>query len=421
MGNFFSHRDTCRACHGKDVSVVLPLQPLQVATPNIGSTDSESVEALAQALVPLDLYRCAGCGHLQLLDIINPSVHYDNFSYRTSISLGLTQHFERLATTVIDQLQLSSSDLVVEIGSNDGTLLRFFQNKGMNVLGIDPARAIARAATSEGIETIADFFTLDLAKQIRAKHGPAAVVLCNNTFANLDDLDGPIAGIEHLLADDGVMVFETQHGADVIERFLIDTIYHEHLSYFLAGSLKELFARTGMDLFALEPIGMKGGSIRGFVQKTGGARQPDGSLDKIIAAEAAQGLEDPVTYEAFMRRLKGIKTDLRALIEKALSAGQRVAGYGASVGSVTMINQLGLGNVLAMIADDKPLGEAIVGPDYIIPIVSPDALSQSDIDWVIILAWRYAEPIIRNNQALLENGMKFIQPLPALHIHEGAS
>ena len=264
MKSLFYHRKTCRLCHSEAVETVVPLAPIPIATPNIGlATKGTDGGGIATTLAPLDLYLCHACGHLQLLDIIDPEVQYTHFAYTTSISLGLTEHFDRMADSVIARAKLAPGALVVEIGSNDGTLLRFFKQRGMRVLGIDPARATALRATAEGIETLPTFFTATLADKIRTEHGPAAVIISNNTFANLDDLDDPTDGIRRLLADDGLFVFETQHGADVIRRMLIDTIYHEHLSYFLVGPLVPFFARHGMTLFAAEHLTTKGGSIRG--------------------------------------------------------------------------------------------------------------------------------------------------------------
>ncbi len=409
----FYHRDNCRLCHSKAVEVVVPLAPIPVATPNIGmAAKGEEAKGLDSALVPLDLYLCRDCGHLQLLDIIDPEVQYTHFAYTTSITLGLTEHFGRLADTVIERAKLKPGAFIVEVGSNDGTLLRFFKDRGMRVLGIDPARATALKATAEGIETLPTFFTTQLADEIRAKHGPAAVIVSNNTYANLDDLDGPTEGIRRLLADDGLFLFETQHGADVINRMLIDTIYHEHQSYFLAGPMVPFFKRHGMELFATEHLTQKGGSFRGYAQLKGGPHKPDGSLDKMIAEENAAGLKEPKTYTSFVDRLTRMRADLSAAIEAEKKAGKRIAGFGASVGTVTLINQFGLGRSLDMVFDDKPLAEALLGPGYRIPVLPSSAMYEKKPDIVVILAWRYAEPIMAKHKAFMDGGGRFAVPWP---------
>jgi SAM-dependent methyltransferase len=417
MKPLFHRRADCRLCHSSAVEVVVPLAPIPVATPNVGAATVAGRSELAAALAPLDLYLCRDCGHLQLLDVINPEVQYNNFAYTTAISLGLTEHFGRMADAVIAHAGLAPGDLVVEVGSNDGTLLRFFKERGMSVLGIDPARAIAAAATAAGIETIALFFTDELARRIRDERGPARVVISNNTFANLDDLDDPTAGIRRLLADDGLFVFETQHGADVIRRLLVDTIYHEHLSYFLVGPLVDFFARHGMELVAVEHLTTKGGSIRGYAQLAGGPHRPDGSVVTIAAQEAADSLDSPQSYRRFVDRLAQLRQRMSGAVAAETRAGRRIAGYGASVGTVTLVNQFELGRVLDFIADDKPLTQALLGPGYRIPVVAPDALYAQRPDLVVILAWRYAEPIMAKHRRYTEGGGRFVVPWPDFSIH----
>lgn len=418
MKPLFYHRTTCRLCQSGAVEAVVPLAPIPVATPNIGlSAKGVEGDSIATALAPLDLYLCRHCGHLQLLDIIDPEVQYTHFAYTTSISLGLTEHFSRMADTVIARAKLAPGSLVVEVGSNDGTLLRFFKERGMKVLGIDPARATALRATAEGIETLPTFFTTQLADKIRAEHGPASVIISNNTFANLDDLDDPTDGIRRLLADDGLFVFETQHGADVIRRMLIDTIYHEHLSYFLVGPLVPFFARHGIEFFAAEHLTMKGGSIRGYCQLVGGPHRPDGTIAGMTAEEAADGLTKPETYRNFVDRLTGLRADLSRIFMTKAKAGRRIAGYGASVGTVTLITQFDLGRSLEMVFDDKPLAEALLGPGYRIPVLPAAALYETHPDLVVILAWRYAKPIMAKHHRFIESGGRFVVPWPTFSVH----
>lgn len=413
MKPVFYHRATCRLCQSPAVEAVVPLAPIPVATPNIGmAAKGAEGEGLASALVPLDLYLCRGCGHLQLLDIIDPEVQYTHFAYTTSISLGLTEHFGRMADAVIARAKLAPGAFVVEVGSNDGTLLRFFKERGMRVLGIDPARATALRAAAEGIETLPTFFTTMLADEIRAKYGPAAIIISNNTFANLDALDDPTEGIRRLLADDGLFVFETQHGADVIKRMLIDTIYHEHLSYFLVGPLVPFFKRHGMEFFSVEHLPTKGGSIRGYCQRAGGPYAADGSIAAVMGEEKAAGLDKPETYRAFVERLAAMRADLAGALDAAAKTGHRIAGYGASVGTVTLINQFNLGHRLEMVFDDKPLTEALLGPGYRIPVLPAAAIYDKRPDIIVVLAWRYADPIIAKHRRFIDAGGRFAIPWP---------
>ncbi len=412
MTSLFHHRTTCRLCGSSQVEIFVPLNPIPLTSPNIGMTDELRSRGDTEVMVPVDVWVCHDCGHIQLLDVIDSAIQYNNFLYTTSISLGLAEHFGALAREVIERAGLKAGDLVVEVGSNDGTLLRFFKDAGMVVLGIDPARETARRATEAGIETIGDFFTGALGRQLRETRGAAKVIISNNTFANLDDCDDVTQGIVALLAADGLFVFETSYGADVIEKGLLDTIYHEHLSYFTVRPLERFFRRHGMEMFDVERIWTKGGSIRGFVQHKEAGRPILPGVAELIAHETALGLDRRPIYQAFSDRIEVARAKLEDQIAEAAKTGRPLAAYGASVGSVTLIHQFDLSRRLAFIADDKPLGEALAGPTYRIPIVASPALYDQNPALVVILAWRYAEPIMAKHRAFTEKGGVFAMPLP---------
>ncbi len=391
----------------------MPLQPIAMATPNVDlQAVAQRYSGVAQVSVPLDLYLCRQCGHLQLLDVIDPDIQYTHFKYTTSISLGLPEHFRKLADELIASTGTKPGSLVVEIGSNDGTLLRPFKEHGLNILGIDPAQETAQRATASGIPTLADFFTSKLADEIAQKHGRAAIVIANNTFANIDDLADVATGIERLLAPDGVFVFETSYGADVVEKFLIDTVYHEHLSYFMVRPLIAFFRRHGLELYNVQHIWTKGGSLRGFVKHAKDARPIAPAVAATAERERSLGLDDLPPYRKFAAHIDGIRETLGNVIADCRRQGQKIAGYGASVGTVTLVQQFGLGSVLDFIADDNPLTDAVIGPDYRIPVLSPAALAERRPSLVVILAWRYAEPIRQKNMRYVQHGGRFLVLLP---------
>ena len=415
MTQYFCTRKTCRLCASPAVEVAVPLEPIAVATPNVDlNAVVQRYTGVAQISVPMDLYLCRACGHLQILDVIDPEIQYAHFKYTTSISLGLTEHFRKLAEELLVSTGAKAGSLIVEIGSNDGTLLRAFKERGLNVLAIDPAQETAQRATASGIPTLATFFTRKLAEEIADKHGRAAIIIANNTFANIDDLADVARGIARLLAADGVFVFETSYGADVVEKFLLDTVYHEHLSYFMVRSLVDFFHRRGMELYDVQHIWTKGGSLRGFVKLAKDARPIASSVAKMVEHERNLGLDEMAPYRKFAAHIDDIRKLLDGVAAEHRSRGQKIAGYGASVGSVTLVQQFGLGSVLDFIADDNPLTDAIVGPDYRIPVLPPIALEERKPALVVILAWRYAEPIYKKNMRYVENGGRFVVLLPDL-------
>jgi SAM-dependent methyltransferase len=417
MPSWFYKRQSCRLCDSTDLDCVLPLREIPIVTPNVDVGNASKQFSGIQGLsVPLGLYLCQHCRHLQLLDVVNPDVQYNNFSYTTSISLGLPEHFRKFAGEVIADVKPAPGGLVLEIGSNDGTLLRAFDERGMKVLGVDPARKIAARATESGVRTLAEFFTEQLAKRIRAEHGLAEIVIANNTFANLDDLSDFATSVRTVLAPAGVFVFETSYGADVVQKTLIDTVYHEHLSYFMVAPLDRYFARHGMELIDVQHVWTKGGSIRGTVQLAGGPRARAASVDSMIADEKRLGFDGMAPFRKLGTDVAALKKEVSELVEDRTAARKRIAGYAASVGTVTLIQQFELGPVLEFIADDKPLCEQIAGAGYRIPVVSPESIYERKPDSIFVLAWRYAEPIIEKHRRYLAGGGEFIIPLPKVSV-----
>ncbi len=410
-------RSTCRLCDSTQLDCVVPLRAIPIVTPNVDAGNAAREHAGVQELsVPLGLYLCGECGHLQLLDVVNPGVQYNNFRYTTTISPGLPEHFLKFVDEVIASTGTAPASRVVEVGSNDGTLLRAFKERDMNVLGVDPAQTIAERATQSGVTTLPTFFTRELALKIRSERGPADIVIANNTFANIDDLSDFAAAIRSLLTPKGVFVFETSYGADVVQKTLIDTVYHEHLSYFMAGPLDRYFQRHGLQLIDVQHIWTKGGSIRGTVQLADGPLRRLPSVDRMIAEETRLGFDGKAPFDRMKASVAALQNEIAALVGASKAAGNRIAAYGASVGTVTLIQQFGIGPSLDFVADDSPLCEFLSSPDYRIPVLRPEAIYDRKPDLIVLLAWRYADTIIAKHQRFLAQGGEFIIPLPEVRL-----
>jgi SAM-dependent methyltransferase len=419
MTGLYETLDHCLLCRAKTLELVLPLAPIPIATPNFSVP--ERLRAESTKGVPLELYQCRGCGHLQVGQVGNPEFQYRDYVYTTSLSPGLTEHFERYSNEVWNRIKPSPQTLVVEIGSNDGTLLRFFRSLGMRTVGVDPARRIAEEATRSGIETIGDFFSERLAHDIRAKHGLATLVVANNMIANVHDLVDFAKGVEALLADDGAFVFETQYGVDVVERALLDTVYHEHLSYFRIRPLEKLFAPLGLHAIDVQRVPTKGGSIRVTVARVNGPRKVDDSVGAILAEEQHKRVYERSFFEILARQLASVTSELAKLVAEYKTGGRLVAGYGVSVGTTTLLPRFGLIDKIDFVVDDDPNKErTLEGPGYAIPVGRPQMLLEKNPAAVVVFAWRYADAIVKGNAAYLNAGGRFIIPLPDVRIIQGA-
>jgi SAM-dependent methyltransferase len=412
MSEAHYRRDTCRLCGSRNLDVALHYVP----TPPADAYVSAKYRDAVQEAYPLDLYLCRDCGFSQLCDVIRADSIYVDYIYETKSSLGLAQHFERYANAVIDRIKPPPGALVVDIGSNDGTLLRFFQKRGKAVLGIDPACEIALAATAEGVETLPEFFTQELSQKIRRERGPAAIIVVNNLFANVDELGDFTDGLRMLLGPDGVFIFESFYLGDLIDNMVFDFIYHEHLSSFSVAPLVSFFRCHGMELIDAERVPTKGGSLRYTVQLAGGPRKVSAAVTDLLAEEERRGLGRIETFKAFNARIDDARKQTIDLLRKLKQDGKIIAGYGASATSTTLIYHFGLGDYLNFLVDEYPRKQNLFSPGLHLPVLGQQALIDRNVDHVVILAWRYVQPILDKNRAFRDRGGRFIVPLPKLEV-----
>ena len=373
--------------------------------------------AVPEPVYPLELYMCNDCHHVQLGHVVDPAILYQrSYSYVSATSPAFLEHLRSYAAAMVQQLELQSPDLVVDIGSNDGSCLRFFAEAGARVLGVDPATEIALRATRSGIETVADFFSYELAVRLRELHGPAALITSHNAFAHIDDLEGVLRGVRHWLADDGVLVFEVGYLVDVYENMWFDTIYHEHLDYHTVGPFESLFRRVGLEALGAYRVSPQGGSIRIIAQRSGGPRSADGSVEPLIDLERRKGLQRRGTLAELGRRIDAIGVRLRSLLIDLRSQGRSIAGFGAATKATTLLTHLQLGSMLEFVMDDNPLKQGLFMPVSHVPVVSPARLYVARPDYVVLLAWNFADPIMAAHRRYLDQGGRFVLPLPVPRI-----
>ena len=407
----YTRRTTCRMCDSPRLEVVMSCEPTPCGDHYVLASRVGEV----QPRYAMDVALCLDCGLAQLPDVVNPELLYREYIYNTSISLGLSEHFDRYAAGLAEWTGAAPGSLVVDIGSNDGTLLQSFKARGFKVLGVDPAQDQARRANASGVMTENSFFTEELAHRLRTEHGPAAIVTANNVFANVDDLQDLAAGIRVVLAPDGVFTFETGYVVDLICHSVMDNFYHEHLSYYSVIPLEKFFKRAGLELIEIQHVETKGGSLRGMVQLARGPRCANReAIDHLIAAERHAGFDRPGVYRAFAARMDEVRQVLRRRLAQAKAQGQTIAGYGASVGVTTLLYYYGLDETLSYLVDDNPARYGLFTPGQHLPVYPSEVLAERRPDWVLLLAWRYAEPIMRRHEAYRQAGGRFLVPLPAV-------
>jgi SAM-dependent methyltransferase len=405
-------RNNCRLCGGRELELVLKLAPTPLADAYVPVARANE----PQPCYPLDLFLCRTCGFSQLLDVVQPQAIYTDYIYETVSSLGLVDHFQRYAEDVVQRIKPDKGSLVIDIGSNDGTLLKSFRNLGMKVLGIDPAREIARRATAAGVETLPEFLAGKVAEQLKKERGPAAIVTANNVIANVDDLDEVAVAIRKLLAPDGVFVFESFYLGDLIRNMVFDFIYHEHISCFSVKPVELFFRRHGMELIDVQRIPTKGGSLRYTIQLGGGPRRVSSIVGELKTNEAKEGLDRPETFKAFAAKIEAARQSVLTLLRRLESEGNKIVGYGASATTTTLIYHFELGNFIDYIVDDYPAKQNLFSPGLHIPVLAPEVIYQRKPDYVVIFAWRYFEPIVKKNQKYVNDGGHFVVPMPELSV-----
>lgn len=407
-----NHRKTCRLCNSPKVELVVPLAPIPLAEKYLTAAQLDQKEPR----YPIDLYMCADCGHVQLLDVIDSKVLWADFTFWSGQAPKIVAHLTDVADQTCRTYEPAAGSLAVDVGSNDGTLLHAFKKNGLKVLGIDPAVEIAHKATESGVETLPEFVSLDLAKKIRKERGPASVVTCFNAFAHSDDMAGMAESIHHLLADDGVFVFEVSYLLDIMDHMLLGVIFHEHMGHHSLKPMVQFLNKHGMQMIDVQRNELQGGSFIGFAQRTGGPRSVNASVGKLLQIEKDRGLEKPETIRAFSSRLKQLKHEMGELLADCKSRGASVAAYGAARSGPTLIAELGLSNSISFIVDDHPQKVHKFSPGDHIKVLPTTELYARRPDYVIILAWVHAEKIIADNRKYLEQGGHFVLCCPEVKV-----
>jgi SAM-dependent methyltransferase len=399
----------CRACGSSNLLNYLPLGDHPAANAYVRP------EHLGRPDIryPLNTHACLDCALIQVRDPL-PADYYVDYVYMPSASDTMPVHFNALAAKFKNELAHGKPGLIVDIGSNDGLLLAACKEEGFTVLGVDPSENISAIARGRGIDVYRDYFTAETAKDVLAKHGLAQIIVSTNTVNHIDQLDGFMAGVATVLAEDGTLVLEVPQALTCIELNEFDTVYHEHLSTFSATSIAAMGKSAGLQLFDLDELPIHGGSMRCYLRR---GASPTPALTAYYEREFSAGLFKRETYEAHAGRVANIRQELMFLLTDIKAQGKTVAGYSSPAKGNTLLNYYGIGpEILPYLADRNTLKQGRYTPGMRIPVTSPERILADQPDYVLVLAWNFRDEILAQHDEYRRRGGKMIFPIPRVEI-----
>jgi len=387
---------SCRSCGNTDLKDILSLGKTPLANRLLTPDQLNEPEPT----YPLDLVFCPQCTLVQITETVPPDVLFRDYRYLSSVSDTVLLNARTLAERMVVGRHLGASHTVAEIASNDGYLLKNYKQHGIKVIGIEPARNIAKTARDAGIDTVEEFFDEKLAAQLAAQGNSADVIHANNVVAHVADLHGVVAGIATLLKPDGVAIIENHYVKDLIDHAEFDSIYHEHLCYYSATSFKNLFALHGL---ALGPMSM--------------AMEGSPRVELLLEEERRWGVAEYSFYDDFGKKVSSLKEKLLSELKAIKTAGKHIAVYGASAKSATLLNYFGIGpETIDFVVDKSPEKQGRFAPGTHLPIYAPAKLLETHPEYTLLLSWNYADEVLKQQETYRKGGGRFIIPIPEFRI-----
>lgn len=366
---------------------------------------------------PLELFFCEACTLVQIGEVVIPDRLFRHYLYASSFSETMLAHVRELVGRMATERELGPHSLVVEIASNDGYLLQYYKQRGVPVLGIEPAENIARIAEAErGIPTLVEFFGRELGARLAGEGRHADIIHAHNVLAHVPDPSGFVAGLKHVLKPHGVVVVEAPYLGELIRNLEFDTIYHEHFSYFSLTAVHQLVQRLGMMIADVELVPIHGGSLRLFIMHREHATCSE-RVSAMLAEEERSGMAQLGYYAGFADRVWALKSELVGFLHEVKRGGARIAAYGASAKGSTLMNAFGIGaDLIEFVVDRSTLKQGRFTPGNHLPILPPEALSERKPDYALLLTWNFAQEVLAQQRAFRDGGGRFILPLPTVKV-----
>ncbi len=372
-----------------------------------------------ETFYPLKLLLCENCFLVQIEEYRkSKDIFNENYAYFSSYSTSWLDHAERYVDTITERFGYNEHSSVIELASNDGYLLQYFQKKHIQVLGIEPSKNVALVAQEKGLETIVDFFGVKLAEQLVAQNRKADLIVGNNVFAHVPDINDFVAGMEMILNDQGVITLEFPHLMQIIEQNQFDTIYHEHFSYFSFYTAGLILEENGLELFDVERISTHGGSLRIYGKhKEDTSKNISPNVAELLKEEEAKGMQALSYYEGFQGKVDRVKVDLVSFLLQQKRENSRVVAYGAAAKGNTLLNYCGIkSDLVEYVVDASPHKQGKCLPGSHIPIVNEDMIKKNKPDYILILAWNLKDEITHQLRYVKEWNSKFVLAIPKLEI-----
>jgi SAM-dependent methyltransferase len=405
----FLKKTECRLCSSSQLTKIFDLNPSSLAN----NLEDSFLEAKNSEIFPLNLVICEDCKHVQLEHVINPRILFDNYLYVSGTSKVFVEHLKNYAKDVFLKFKLNQESLVVEIGSNDGTLLNEFKALGVRIVGVEPAKNLVKISTDKNIPALCGYFNSEISANIVDKFGKADIIVANNVLAHIDNLNAVFSDAYNLLNEDGVLIFEVSYLLSVIQNNLFDTIYHEHIDYHSVAPLMGFVNKLDMKIIDAEMVDTHGGSIRVSVAKVKSSHKISKNVANLIALENKKKIHDIATYADFYAKIDNIKIQIRKILESYKNTGSVIVGFGVPAKLTTMNYQLEIDeSVVSYLVDENELKQRKFTAGTGIEIFPISQLGIIKPDLVIIMAWNFHKSILERLPNIISKTCDVLIPLP---------